>query len=86
MSYQNKALIFEIISDYGFSEKQVDEVIKLAESESGKFIQSPAYSYIGSSNSEIGLLFQMIYQLRSETIVIEEGIKNLQFAIGNLQI
>ena len=41
MSFNNRALIYEIISEYGFSEKQVDEVIKLAESDSGKYIQSP---------------------------------------------
>ena len=45
MAYHNRALIFEIISDHGFTEKQVDEVIKLAEAESGKFIQSPATAH-----------------------------------------
>jgi tRNA(Ile)-lysidine synthase len=35
MSYQNKALVYEIISGYGFTEKQVEEVLKLADSESG---------------------------------------------------
>src|SRR5436190_21030808 len=42
MSYHKRALIFEIISDHRFTEKQVDEVIKLAEAETGKFIQSPS--------------------------------------------
>ncbi len=41
MGYDNTALIYEIISAYGFNEKQVDEVIKLAASDSGKYIQSP---------------------------------------------
>ena len=45
MGYNNKALIYEIISDFGFSEKQIDEVIKLAASDSGKFIDSPASQY-----------------------------------------
>ena len=35
-------MIYEIISAYGFHEKQVDEVVKLAESDSGKYIQSPS--------------------------------------------
>lgn len=45
MKYNNRALIYEIIRDYGFNEKQVDELIKLANSESGKFIESPVLQY-----------------------------------------
>ena len=45
MEFRNRALIFEIISEYGFSEKQVDEVFKLAESDSGKYIDSPLLTY-----------------------------------------
>jgi tRNA(Ile)-lysidine synthase len=45
MKYNNRALIYEIIRDYGFNEKQVDELIKLANSESGKFIESPGLQY-----------------------------------------
>lgn len=45
MKYNNRALIYEIIRDYGFNEKQVDELIKLAKSESGKFIESPGLQY-----------------------------------------
>jgi tRNA(Ile)-lysidine synthase len=45
MKYNNRALLYEIIRDYGFNEKQVDEVIKLASSESGKYIVSPAMHY-----------------------------------------
>jgi tRNA(Ile)-lysidine synthase len=42
MGYDNKALIYEIISAYGFSEKQVEEVVKLAASDSGRYVQSSA--------------------------------------------
>ncbi len=45
MGYNNKALIFEIIRDFGFGEKQVAEVIKLANSESGRYIESPDRQY-----------------------------------------
>jgi len=85
MSYHNRALIFEIISGYGFTEKQVDEVIKLAEAESGKFIQSPATSHriIKFRN---WFIISKDQSRSSETVVIEEELKNLQFAIGSLQI
>jgi tRNA(Ile)-lysidine synthase len=45
ISFQNKALIFDIISDYGFTEKQVDEVLKLADSKSGRYIQAPESNF-----------------------------------------
>jgi len=85
MSYHNRALIFEIISGYGFTEKQVDEVIKLAEAESGKFIQSPSTDHriIKFRN---WFIISKDQSDNSETIVIEEGVKNLQIAIGRLQI
>jgi tRNA(Ile)-lysidine synthase len=85
MAYESKALIFEIIIDYGFTDKQVDEVIKLAESESGKFIQSPnaPYRIIKFRN---WFIISTDKSLHAETIVIEEGTTNLQFAMGNLQI
>ena len=85
MSYHNKALIFEIIADYGFTEKQVDEVIKLADAGSGKFIQSPAtpHRIIRFRN---WFIISKDQSVDAETIVIAENICNLQFAIGNLQI
>ncbi len=45
LQYNNRALLYEIISEYGFTEKQVDEVLKLAASDSGKHIDSPAFNF-----------------------------------------
>ena len=83
MLYNSRALIFEIICDFGFTEKQIDEVIKLAESASGKFIQSPQNSYriikfrnwfiISSHNSQ-----------SAEIFVIEEQMKRLE--TGDLKV
>lgn len=36
----NKALIYELLSEFGFSEGQVEEIIKLSRSSSGKFIDA----------------------------------------------
>ena len=85
MSYRNRALVFEIISEYGFGEKQVDEVIRLTQSESGRFIQSPTASYriIKFRN---WFIISPDKSPKAETIIIEQGITNLQFATGNLQI
>jgi len=85
MSYQNKALIFEIITDYGFTEKQIDEMMKLAEAESGKYIQSPTSSHriIKFRN---WFIVSKERSLDADTIVIEEGVKNVQCSRFNLQI
>lgn len=45
LSFHNRALIYDIISGYGFTERQVEEVIKLAESDSGRYIQAPATGF-----------------------------------------
>ena len=84
MSYQNTALIFEIISDYGFTEKQVDEVIKLAESDSGRFIQAPNANYriIKFRN---WFIISPGAGTEAETVLIEEGVRTVQCSMFNFQ-
>ena len=41
MEFDNRALIYELVSPFGFTEKQLPEVLKLAHAESGKYILSP---------------------------------------------
>jgi tRNA(Ile)-lysidine synthase len=85
LSYQNKTLIFEIIADYGFTEKQVDEVIKLAESESGKFIQSPnaPFRIIKFRN---WFIISGAKSANAETIIIEKDARNVQSASFSIQL
>ncbi len=45
LQYNNRALIYEIIKPYGFTEKQIDEVQKLCEAGSGKYVESPALNF-----------------------------------------
>lgn len=84
LSYQNRALIFEIISDYGFTERQVDEVIRLAESESGKIIQSPGSNYrvIKFRN---WFIISPGKPNHAETILIDESTKEMEMANGRLK-
>jgi tRNA(Ile)-lysidine synthase len=85
MAYQSKALVFEIITDFGFSEKQLDDVIRLTESESGKFVQSP----IGTMRIikfRYWLIISANEPSHAETIVVEENNKDIHFALGHLAI
>jgi tRNA(Ile)-lysidine synthase len=84
MQFDNKALIYEIIADYGFSEKQVDEVLKLAESESGKYIQSPGGSYRIIRHRH-WFIISPVLAIDSGNIIIEEKDKRIRFSEGMLE-
>ncbi|HEU4470725.1 MAG TPA: tRNA lysidine(34) synthetase TilS [Flavisolibacter sp.] len=82
MRYSHTSLIYEIITDYGFGEKQVGEVIKLATAPSGRFIQNEAWQLIKHRN-------WFILAPRSgeaPSIAIEEEEKTVLFAGGLLSL
>lgn len=81
-NYPYRSLVFEIIRDYGFGEKQVDEVERLMESESGKFIQNENFQIIRHG------LWLIIAPRTAETstIAIEEGSAQVNFPGGSLEI
>ncbi len=85
MGFNNRALIYEIISPYGFHERQVNEVIKLSESESGKYIQSPENNYRIIRHRHWFIISPVTGEA-TENIVIESENKEIQFALGKLQI
>lgn len=87
MAYKNRALIYEIIVNFGFNENQVDEVIKLTEAGSGKFIQSPnAFTPVRIIKFRHWLIISSSSPSQSETIIIDENTKNFQFSIFNCQL
>ncbi|MFZ9386708.1 MAG: tRNA lysidine(34) synthetase TilS [Chitinophagaceae bacterium] len=45
MGYGSRALVYELIHPYGFTERQVDEVIRLADSPTGRYIPSAGSGY-----------------------------------------
>ncbi len=85
MGYNNRALIYEIIADFEFTEKQIDEVIKLAESDSGKYIDSPTFNYRLIKHRH-WFIISPVNSAESEIIIIEQGISNLEFGIGQIRL
>ena len=85
MQYNNKALIYEIIHRYNFQEKQVDEVIKLAESDSGKYISSPDNQFRIIRHRK-WFIISPATAIESKNIIIETKDKDILFALGNLGI
>lgn len=85
LAFNNRALIYEIISPYGFTEKQVDEVVKLAKSNSGKYIQSPENNYHVIKHRHWFIITPVV-PTESENIIIEEGASEILFSYGKLNI
>ena len=84
MGYNNRALIYEIIYDFGFTEKQIDEVVKLAESESGKYVDSPNSHYRIIKHRH-WFIISPIYAAIQDTIIIEEKDSKVNFWAGTLE-
>ena len=85
MQFNNRALIYEIISEYGFSEKQVDEVIKMAESDSGKYIDSPLLAYRIIKHRH-WFIISPVDSSSSATIIIEKSDQSILYEEGLLKI
>jgi tRNA(Ile)-lysidine synthase len=85
MAFNNRALIYEIISPFDFHEKQVDEVIKLANSESGKYIQSPENSYRIIRHRH-WFIISPVLATDSTNIIFDKKDKEINFSSGKLCI
>ena len=75
------SIVHEIIKPYDFSTGQVQEVIKLTESETGKYVQSSSHRIIKNRN---WLIITPVTTTISENILIEESDINIKFELGNL--
>ncbi|HUR67449.1 MAG TPA: tRNA lysidine(34) synthetase TilS [Chitinophagaceae bacterium] len=85
MGFNNRALTFDIICSYGFTEKQIDEVIKLAGSNSGKYITAPTGTHRIIRHRH-WFIISPVAETGSENIIIENADKEIFFDGGKLQI
>lgn len=85
ISYNNKALIYEIIHPFNFQEKQVEELIKLAVSDSGKFITSPDNKY-RIIKHRLWFIISPVVATESVNIIIGENDKELKVSFGSLSV
>ena len=76
----NRAFLFEIIKEYGFGEKQVDEVAKLLHSDSGKFTANESHQIIRHRN----WIVIAPKASTAETVAMEEGQEEVRFSGGIL--
>ena len=76
-------IIYEIIKDFGFTSNQREEVIKLLDSESGKYVQSVSYRIIKNRK---WLIISPNNAAVAENILIEGKEKTIQFPNGTLKL
>ncbi len=84
IEYNSKSLIYEIISKFGFTEKQVDEVIKLTKAESGKYIQASNNTY-RIIRYRHWLIITLASNPETETVLIHENEQEIEYSAGKLE-
>ena len=78
-----ETIIYEIITNFGFTSHQTEEIIKLLQSESGKYVQSSTHRILKNRN---WLIISPNNTRLAENVLIEENDKAIQFANGILKI
>jgi tRNA(Ile)-lysidine synthase len=74
-------IVYEIIKDFGFSAHQTDEVIRLLDSESGRYVQSATHRIIKNRR---WLIIAPAQSEQAQTLVIEEDDEVVVFENGSL--
>jgi tRNA(Ile)-lysidine synthase len=82
MRWSGTSLIYEIIKDYGFGEKQVEEVIKLASAGSGKYIENEMYQLIRHRH---WFIITPTF-VATDTIMIEKDNSPVRTACGHFNV
>lgn len=85
LGYNSRALIFEIIREYGFNEKQIDEVIKLGKSDSGRYLNAPGGDFRLIRHRH-WFIISPVQAEQSQNIIIEKNDRNIRFSLGSLHL
>ena len=75
-------IVYEIIKSFDFTSAQTEEVIKLLQSDSGKYIQSSSHRILKNRN---WLIITPTDTIIAENILIEEKDKTIHFSKGKLK-
>ncbi|WP_205512772.1 tRNA lysidine(34) synthetase TilS [Longitalea arenae] len=74
-------IVYEIIKEYGYSAAQVEEVIRLLDSESGRYVQSATHRIIRNRR---WLIIAPVQSEQAQTMVIDEEERKIVFENGTL--
>lgn len=76
-------VVYEIVKEWNFSSQQVDEIINLLDSETGKYVCSATHRILKNRN---WLIVTPLAKTKSEITLIEENTKKIDFEPGYLKI
>lgn len=76
LKYENTSLLYDIMKDYGFTEKQVEEIAKLVYAHSGKYIANENWQVIKNRR----WLILAPLTLPTEIIAIDENSESVPFS------
>ncbi len=76
-----QTVIYEIIKAFGFSSKQTDEVIKLLQSDSGRFMESDSHRIL---HNRKWLIISPLNDTSIQHYLIEEETKEIHFTKGKI--
>ena len=76
-------ILYEVIHPFGFTSKQVEEVMHLLQSETGKYVVSSTHRILKNRN---WLIIAPLRSAEVSHILVEEAETALQFAGGRLQL
>lgn len=82
MKYRHTSLVYEIIKDFGFGESAVNEVLKLAEAGSGKYIANESYRIIRHR----AWFIIAPKTAEAQTVIIERDDSLVRFGNGQLKL
>ncbi len=85
MGFRNRTLLYEVISPFGFTENQVDELVKLSESGSGKYILSPSKQFRVLRHRH-WFIMGPVAAGETENILIEKDQSGVRYPGGILQL
>ncbi|HEY4149849.1 MAG TPA: tRNA lysidine(34) synthetase TilS [Chitinophagaceae bacterium] len=85
LGYNNTAAWYEVIKDFGFGEKQVDEVVKLCHSESGAWLEAPQADW-RLIRHRSWLIAAPRKDEQAQTVVISAHDRQVGFASGRLYL
>jgi tRNA(Ile)-lysidine synthase len=78
-----RSVLYEVIKHYNFNVSQLDEVLKLLESETGKYIQSSSHRILRNRK---WLIISPLNNVESSHIIIEKETKGISFEKGKIKM
>ena len=83
LQYEHTSMIYELLKDFGFTEKAVPEFLKLAQADSGKFIENETYRII---RHRAWFIITPKKETSGDTFVLEKETKKLHLPDAVLEM